>query len=74
MIELFGIKLTYDSIAALVLFISSEIIGANPNLKASSISQLILQAARTLKPFRKEDDKIARIKAQIAAIEQELKS
>ena len=74
MIELFGIKLTYDVLFAFVLFLSSEYIGANPKIKASSISQLIIQAAQTLKPFRKEDDKIARIKAQIAAIEKELKS
>jgi hypothetical protein len=73
MIELLGIKFTYETLAAFALFIVSEVIGLNPRLQQNSISQFIVQAARTLAPFRREDDKIARIKAQLDQIQKELK-
>jgi hypothetical protein len=74
MIEILGIKFTYEALAAFALFLASEAIGLSPRLQQSSVSQIVLQVARSVAPFRREDEKIARIKAQIAAIEKELKS
>ena len=61
MIELLGIKVTYEALAFLALFLGSEIIGAS-KLKDNSIVQLILSGINALKPLRKEDDQIQRIK------------
>lgn len=72
MIEILGIKLTYETLLFLVLFLVSEVLPYT-RLKDNGIAQLVLHAAKTLKPFRKEDDKIARIKAQIEQIQSELK-
>jgi hypothetical protein len=72
MIEILGIKFTYEALTFLVLFTASEILPLTP-LKDNSITQLILHASRTLKPFRKEDEKVARIRAQLREIEKQLK-
>lgn len=72
MIEILGIKMTYEALAFLVLFTASEILPLTP-LKDNSITQLVLHAAQTLRPFRKEDDKIARIRSQLREIEKQLK-
>jgi hypothetical protein len=72
MIEILGIKLTYETLLFLVLFLVSEVLPYT-RLKDNSVTQLVLHAAKTLKPFRKEDDKIERIKAQLDAINKELR-
>jgi len=72
MIEILGIKLTYETLLFLALFLVSEVLPYT-RLKDNSITQLVLHAAKTLKPFRKEDDKIARLKEQLDAIQKELK-
>jgi hypothetical protein len=56
-----GIKVSYETLAFLALFLGSEIIGSS-KLKENSIVQLLLNAVNSLKPFRTEDDKIAKIK------------
>ena len=61
MIELFGIKVTYETLAFFALFIGSEIIG-NSKLKENSIVQVILRGIEAIKPHRTEDDKIQQIK------------
>lgn len=61
MIEILGIKLSYEALAFFAAFLASEIIGAS-KLKSNSIVQLLLGVVETLKPVRKEDDKIAAIR------------
>jgi hypothetical protein len=56
-----GIKVSYETLAFLALFLASEVVG-NSKLKENSIVQLLLNAVNSLKPFRTEDDKIATIK------------
>jgi hypothetical protein len=72
MIELFGIKLTYDTISFLLLFLSSELIGTNPNVRANGVLQLIVNAANTFKPIRKEDDTVEEIKQLIEDLKRDL--
>jgi hypothetical protein len=61
MIELFGLKIAYESIVFIFLFLSSEVIGAS-KLKENGIVQVILTGINALKPLRKEDEQIDRIK------------
>ena len=61
MLTFLGLKVSYETLAFLALFLGSEIIGAS-KFKSNSIAQLIVKAVDSLKPFRTEDDKIAKIK------------
>jgi len=61
MIEILGIKLTYETLIFFGLFIGSEIIG-NSKLRENSVVQVILRGIEAIKPHRTEDDKIQRIK------------
>jgi hypothetical protein len=61
MITILGIKVSYEALAFLALFIGSEIVGAS-KLKENGIVQIILSGINALKPLRKEDDQIQRIK------------
>ena len=61
MITILGIKFTYESLIFLGLFLGSEVIGAS-KLKDNSVVQLILSGINALKPLRREDDQIQRIK------------
>ena len=61
MITILGIKVSYEALAFLALFLGSEIIGAS-KLKENGIVQVILSGINALKPLRKEDDQIQRIK------------
>lgn len=61
MLTFLGIKVSYETLAFLALFLASEVVG-NSKLKENSIVQLLLNAVNSLKPFRTEDDKIAKIK------------
>jgi len=64
MITLLGIKVSYETLAFLALFLGSEVIGAS-KLKSNGVVQLILGGINALKPLRKEDDQIQRIKDSI---------
>ena len=61
MITLLGVKVTYETLAFFALFIGSEVIGAS-KLKSNGIVQLLLSGVNAMKPLRKEDDQIQRIK------------
>lgn len=61
MLTFLGIKVSYEALAFFALFIGSEIIGAS-KLKENSIVQILLTGINALKPLRKEDDRIQRIK------------
>ena len=61
MLTFLGLKVSYETLAFLALFLGSEIIGSS-KLKENSIVQLLLNAVNSLKPFRTEDDKISKVK------------
>jgi hypothetical protein len=61
MLTLFGLKVSYETLAFLALFLGSEAIGAS-KLKENSIIQVLLNAVNAIKPFRKEDDQLNKIK------------
>lgn len=61
MLTLFGLKVSYETLLFFVLFIASEVIG-NSKLKENSVLALIRDAVGYLKPLRREDDKIQKIK------------
>jgi hypothetical protein len=61
MLTILGVKVSYEALAFFVLFLGSEVIGAS-KLRQNSIVQVILTGVKSLKPFRKEDDTIQKIK------------
>jgi len=61
MLTFLGIKVSYEALVFFALFLGSEVIGAS-KLKDNSVVQLILSGINALKPLRKEDDQIQRIK------------
>ena len=61
MLTFLGIKVTYETLVFMGLFLASEVIGAS-KLKDNGVVQLILSGINALKPLRKEDDQIQRIK------------
>ena len=72
MIEIFGITLAWESIGFLVAFVASEVIGET-KLKENSIAALVKSLVDTLKPARKEDEKVAEIKRRLEELTQELR-
>lgn len=74
MIEILGIKFTYEALGFFVAFVASEFIGANKNLKNNSVAGLVKTIIDGQRPFRNEDDKISAIKAKVAAIYEEIES
>ena len=64
MLTFLGIKVSYETLAFLALFVASEFI-ASSKLKENSIVQLLLNAVNALKPLRTEDDKIIKIKKSL---------
>ena len=72
MIEIFGISLAWESIGFLAAFIASEVIGET-KLKENSIAALAKSLIDTLKPARKEDEKVADIKRRLEELTEELR-
>jgi hypothetical protein len=71
MIEILGIKLTYETIGFLVAFVLSEVVGAS-KLKNNSVAGLLKSIIDGQKPFRKEDEKVEAVKAKLIALYQEI--
>ena len=61
MLTMLGLKVSYETLAFMALFIASEIVG-NSKLKENSLAQLFMNAVNSLKPFRTEDDTVKNIK------------
>lgn len=61
MLTILGLKISWETLLFFALFFGSEVIG-NSKLKENSLVQLILTGINALKPLRKEDDKIQKIK------------
>ena len=71
MIEILGIKLTYETLGFLVAFVLSEVVGAS-KLKNNSVAGLLKSIIDGQKPFRKEDEKVEAVKAKLVALYQEI--
>jgi hypothetical protein len=66
MIEVLGIKMSYDALAFLVAFTASELVGLS-KLRENSLVQLVKSFIDSFKPARKEDEKVAAVKAAVEA-------
>jgi hypothetical protein len=72
MIELFGIKVSIEALVFVVLFVVDEVLALSP-AKSNSIVQLLQNILRTIKPARREDEKVEVIKSKLLAIYDEVK-
>lgn len=61
MLTILGLKVSYETLLFLGLFVASEVVG-NSKLKSNSVIQIILSGINALKPLRKEDDQLQRLK------------
>ena len=61
MITFLGITMSYEAVAFLLLFLASEILAVSP-WKDNSLVQFILRMALMVKPMRREDEKLQRIR------------
>ena len=61
MIEIAGITIAYETLAWIVAFIASEVIGAS-KLKENSIAQVAKGFIDRAKPARREDEKVAEVR------------
>lgn len=73
MIEILGIKISIEALIFLALFIVDEVLTLSP-AKSNSIVQLLQNLLRTVKPARREDEKVEAIKTKILAIYDEVKA
>lgn len=73
MIEILGIKLSYEALAFFGAFIASEVIGET-KLKENSVAALIKSLIDSLKPSRREDEKIAQLRDRVEALAEELRN
>ena len=73
MIEIFGITLAWETIGFVAAFVASEVIGSS-KLKENSVAALAKSLIDTLKPARKEDEKVDAIRRRIEEVAEELKS
>jgi hypothetical protein len=73
MIEILGVKLTYEAIGFLVAFVASEVIGAS-KLKENSVAQLAKSLIDTFRPARKEDEKVVAVRKATEAVLEALKT
>jgi hypothetical protein len=62
MITIFGVKVTYETLAFFALFIASEYLGMTKKRRANSVTQAISMAAAYFSKTRTEDDQIRRVK------------
>ena len=73
MIEILGISIAWETIGFVAAFVASEVIGTS-KLKENSVAALVKGLIDNLKPMRREDEKVAAIKAKLEAVAAELKS
>jgi hypothetical protein len=71
MIEFFGIKLSVEAAAFLVLFLFDELVPYLP-IKGNNLIQVAQGVIGQLKLFRKEDDAIRALKVKIEEIKKEI--
>ena len=61
MIEILGISIAWETLGFVAAFVASEVIGSS-KLKENSVAQLAKSLIDTLKPSRKEDEKVAEVR------------
>lgn len=72
MIEILGIQFTLEALGFIAAFVASEVIAASP-LKENSVAQLAKSLIDTLKPSRKEDEKVAEVRKAAELLRQTLR-
>ncbi len=72
MIEILGVSIAWESIGFLIAFVASEVIGETKP-KENSGAALVKSLVDTLKPARKEDEKVAEIKRRLEELSDELR-
>lgn len=73
MVEIFGVKVAWETLAWAAAFLASEIIGAS-RLKENSVASVVKTFVDRMRPFRREDEKVAEIVKRIDELTEELKS
>lgn len=71
MIEIYGIKLSVEATAFLVLFLIDELLPVLP-IKGNNIVQAVHGLVQKIKPFRKEDDAVRNVKERLREIQREI--
>jgi hypothetical protein len=61
MLTILGIKVSVETLVFFGLFIASEVVGSS-KLKSNGVVQLLLTGINAIKPYRKEDDKLQKLK------------
>lgn len=64
MIEILGLKLSYEALAFLALFLASELLPFL-NVKGNGLTDLVLKAAHLIKPYRTEDEKVTALVSKV---------
>ena len=72
MIEILGITVAWETIGFVVAFVASEVIGSS-SLKENSVAALAKSLIDTLKPSRKEDEKVAEVRKATELLAQALR-
>ena len=62
MLTIFGVKVSYETLAFFVLFITSEYLGMTKKRRSNSVTQAISMAAAYFSKTRTEDDTVRRIR------------
>ena len=62
MITFLGIKVSYETLAFFILFITSEYLGMTKKRRSNSVTQAISMAAAYFGKTRTEDDTVRRIR------------
>ena len=62
MLTLFGVKVSYETLAFFTLFIASEYLGLTKKRRSNSVTQAISMAAAYFGKTRTEDDTIRRLR------------
>ena len=72
MIEILGVKLSYEALAFLAAFVASEVIGMS-KLRENSVAQMVKGLIDSFRPSRSEDEKVTSIKEALDEIRQKLR-
>ncbi len=72
MIELLGIKLSYEALGFILAFTASEVIGMS-KLKENSVLQILKGLLDTFRPSRTEDEKVTALRASVEDINRQLR-
>jgi len=62
MITILGIKVSYETLAFFILFITSECLGMTKKRRSNSVTQAISMAAAYFSKTRTEDDTVRRLR------------